>query len=164
MKYVISPSKLIALSFFLPSLFALLLIVVLEYWFGYHPCTLCIYERWSYFITMLTAMTLFFLEESNPFLVFFAITSLLSGTAVTLYHIGVESHIFTVEESCTIIYNNAHNIGNLYEQLATNEIVRCDAPKKLGGVYLTHLNLIYSLVSTFTGIFVYKRNANRSAN
>ncbi|ACT69319.1 disulfide bond formation protein, DsbB family [Neorickettsia risticii str. Illinois] len=67
-------------------------------------------------------------------------------------------------ENCAITYRDTLNIANLYEQIATNEIVRCDDPQKLLGIRLTYLNLLYSLGSALLVIFVCIKNESRSTN
>ncbi|KYH12443.1 disulfide bond formation protein B [Neorickettsia sp. 179522] len=161
---LLSPARLVAITLLVPSLLALLLAVILQYGFHYYPCTLCIYERWPYFISTLIAIGLLLMENGNRFLIYFAVASLFSGALITLYHIGVEMHLFTMPENCAITYRETLNITNLYEQITTNEIVRCDDPQKLLGIRLTYLNLLYSLGSAFLVIFACVRNENRSAN
>lgn len=104
------------------------------------------------------------MENGNRFLIYFAVASLFLGTLITLYHIGIEKHIFTMAENCATTYHDTLDIANLYEQIATNEIVRCDNPQKLLGIRLTYLNLLYSLGSALLVIFACIKNESRSAN
>ncbi|WP_049751169.1 disulfide bond formation protein B [Neorickettsia risticii] len=163
-KHLLSSTRLVAVTLLVPSLLALFLAVILQYGFHYYPCALCIYERWPYFVSTIIAIGLLLTENGNRFLIYFAVASLLSGTLITLYHIGIEMHIFTMAENCAITYRDTLNIANLYEQIATNEIVRCDDPQKLLGIRLTYLNLLYSLGSALLVIFVCIKNESRSTN
>ncbi|WP_038559201.1 disulfide bond formation protein B [Neorickettsia helminthoeca] len=152
--------KLVAFNLFLSSLFALVFAVILEYAFGYHPCTLCIYERWPYFIVLLISVRMLFLDEVTPLFFYLAIAALSAGALITLYHIGIEYHLFIKEESCSITYHNIHEIDSLHKQLISNEIVRCNTPQTVFGIRLTHINLLYSMLSITVTLFIHRRYAS----
>lgn len=77
--------------------------------------------------------------------------------ALSIYHIGVEYHVFRIAENCGISYDRIDDIGVLYDQIASNKIVRCDVEQTLFAIPLSQLNLLYSIFVIVIGYLLNKK-------
>ena len=137
---------------FIISLLSLLIALYIEFFLGYKPCKLCIYQRIPY----LVAIFLTFLGISYSknliwlyalLLIFFS-SFLLSG-----YHLGIEQEIFKEFSGCT---GNSLNITDKDEllKLLNSEVNSCkNVDFKIFGLSLASINL---LISFFIFILIFK--------
>lgn len=78
------------------ALFPLLLVYILEYFFGVEPCKLCIYERIPFFVVgFLPTIFVFDRTKAQAFKGFFVVLmSILCNVALSFYHWGIENKWF----------------------------------------------------------------------
>ena len=130
---------------FVFSLLSLLIALYIEFYLGYSPCKLCIYQRIPYliaiFITFLgisyykNLIWLYFL------LIIFFLSFLLSG-----YHFGIEQEIFKEFSGCT---GNSINIIDKNEllKLLNSEVNTCkNVDFKIFGLSLATINFLLSFI------------------
>ena len=128
---------------FIISLLSLLIALYIEFFLGYSPCKLCIYQRIPY----LVAIFLSFLGISYSknlvwlyalLLIFFS-SFLLSG-----YHFGIEQEIFKEFSGCT---GNSLNIIDKNEllKLLNSEVNSCkNVDFRILGLSLATINFLLS--------------------
>ena len=130
---------------FIISLLSLLIALYIEFFLGYSPCKLCIYQRIPY----LVAIFLAFLGINYPknliwlyslLLIFFS-SFLLSG-----YHLGIEQGIFKEFSGCT-----GDSLGiidkNELLKLLNSEVNSCkNVDFRIFGLSLATINFILSSV------------------
>ena len=130
---------------FIISLLSLLIALYIEFFLGYRPCKLCIYQRIPY----LVAIFLAFLGINYPknliwlyslLLIFFS-SFLLSG-----YHLGIEQGIFKEFSGCT-----GDSLGiidkNELLKLLNSEVNSCkNVDFRIFGLSLATINFILSSV------------------
>jgi len=114
---------------------------ILEYFLQLIPCVLCLIERWIHFSVFILAF-LYILYKKNWFfdIVFFGI---IVNILTTIYHIGIELHIF--ESSC-----DSFKIINI-DKISSS----CAIPQYFITIKLTFWNIFYCVIEIFT-IFLYK--------
>lgn len=121
-----------------------------QYVGGLEPCELCLLERWPYYIGIpLLAVAVVGRRRPIVTVPVFTIVALLfsAGTAVAVYHVGVEQHWFAGPTACTDPLTEATSIEALKAQLMALQPVRCDVVQwSLFGVSLAGWNLIFSAV------------------
>ena len=145
---------------FVFSLLSLLIALYIEFYLGYSPCKLCIYQRIPYliaiFITFLgisyykNLIWLYFL------LIIFFLSFLLSG-----YHFGIEQEIFKEFSGCT---GNSINIIDKNEllKLLNSEVNTCkNVDFKIFGLSLATLNFLLSFVIFVLILKVIKNEKNK---
>ena len=142
------------------SLLSLLIALYIEFFLGYPPCKLCIYQRIPYliaiFITLLGisySKNLFWLY--TLLLVFFS-SFLLSG-----YHFGIEQEVFSEFSGCTTNYLNIIDKNELLKIL-NSEVNSCkNVDFKIFGLSLATINFLLSFIIFILILKVIKNEKNK---
>ncbi len=148
------------LSIFVISLLSLLIALYIEFFLGFKPCKLCIYQRIPYlvaifvtFLGMNYSKNLFWLYAL--FLIFF------SSFALSGYHFGIEQEIFKEFSGCT---SNSLNITDKNELLKSlnSQINSCkNVDFRIFGLSLATINFLLSFVILIIILIVIKNEKNR---
>ena len=147
---------------FLVSLFALIFAYFVEYVLGYQPCNLCLIERIPYLLALIIIIINYKFNHLEKYLILLLIFVFLTGTLISLYHLGIEQGF--IEESPLCDLKNSSKIltkDELLHQLQEKMVSCKDVTFKIFGFSLTTLNLIISLLITiiFTKIYLgYEKN------
>ena len=139
------------------SILSILIALYIEFFLGYKPCKLCIYQRIPYvlaiFITFLGISYSKNLVWLYTLLIIFFSSFLLSG-----YHFGIEKEIFNEFSGCTVNSINVTDKDELLELLNSKVSTSC---KKVDftifGMSLASINLLLSLI-IFILIFIVINN------
>ena len=130
-----------------------------EYLANLQPCVLCLYQRIPYAVAiglMLLAIILRKHSQANLILFIAASVVFAVGSAIAIFHIGVEQQLWQGTPECGNFINTA-SVEALRKQLLAQPIVRCDEVAwSLFGISMTGYNflisaslLLYSLVIVF---------------
>lgn len=150
----LSLKQLCALLFLLATFF-LGLAFIIEYFFKFPPCILCIYQRYAYFTLALFAGIGYFCQVNilRQLFLWMCIVSLFFGATVALYHSGVERHIFAKPTECSteveqkVVMSEADIRAQLTE---SNQMPSCDIIMfAFLGLSLANINAIFSLLISF---------------
>ena len=116
------------------------------------PCELCLLQRKVYYIGIPLALVVAFVvsrELPRPVVIgglgLLAIVMLV-GTAIAVYHSGVEWKFWPGPQDCTGDITNFGGAGGLLDKMQSTSIVRCDQPQRFLGVSLANCNVVISLV------------------
>jgi disulfide bond formation protein DsbB len=139
---------------------SLLSAVYIEYVLNIRPCTLCLYQRVPYIISIFICFFGYNYYKNLYWLILliivFIISSFLSG-----YHVGIENNIFKEFSGCT---GNNLNITDKLELLKSlnNSMPNCkNVDFKLMGLSLATINFIISIVIIFISIKCFINEKNR---
>ena len=127
-----------------------------EYLANLQPCVLCIYQRIPYAVAIgLMLLTIILRKHSQANLILFIAASVVFavGSAIAIFHIGVEQQLWQGTPECGNFINTA-SVEALRKQLLAQPIVRCDEVAwSLFGISMAGYNflistslLLYSLV------------------
>ena len=148
------------LIIFIFSLLSLIIALYIEFFLGYSPCKLCIYQRMPYliaiFITFLGRSYYKNLIWLYALLLIFFSSFLLSG-----YHFGIEQGVFNEFSGCT---GNSLNITDKNEllKLLNTEVNSCkNVDFKIFGLSLASINLLLSFLIFVLVIGKIKNEKNR---
>jgi disulfide bond formation protein DsbB len=125
--------------------------LLFEHFGGLAPCELCLYERWPYYAVVTLAIVALLTGNAAAMRGILALSFLLfaAGTALAVYHVGVELHWFAGPTACTGAGTGAQTIDELRAQLLGRQPVNCDEPAwKMAGISLAGWNAIVSLALT----------------
>ena len=145
---------------FIISMLSLMIALYIEFYLGYSPCKLCIYQRIPYLI----AIFLTFLGISyskNLFwlyalLLIFFFSSLLSG-----YHVGIEREIFEEFSGCTGSSLNIIDKNELLK-LLNSKVNSCkNVDFQIFGLSLATINFLLSFIIFILILKVIKNEKNR---
>ncbi len=149
---------------------ALLFAYIVQYFFNFTPCNLCLLERKPFFVILiLTALLEIFLALTNAkqmtkikyqkWVFFICIAALMINCLLSLYHVGVEKKLFAEPTSCSSsTLNQYYNIDDLKNAISNAKIARCSDPAYiLPFLSMAMLNFIYCLFLTIICIFIYNQ-------
>ena len=133
------------------SIFSLLSAIYIEHILEVRPCTLCLYQRIPYLISIFICF-FGFNYPNNLFYIFsliliFILSSMLSG-----YHVGIENNLFKEFSGCTSGNLNILNKYDLLKNLKDTMPSCKEVNFKFSGFSLATINLVISIVITFLSI------------
>ena len=138
------------------SIIALVSAFFIEYILGYQPCNLCVLERIPY----LLAIIIFFLNYKffllERFFILLLTIIFLAGTALSLYHLGIEQGF--IQESLVCDLKSGSNLlskEEILKQLQEKSVSCKDVTFKIFGLSLTSYNILISLLITFSSAKIY---------
>ena len=145
---------------FIISLLSLLIALYIEFFLGYRPCKLCIYQRIPYLIAIfLTFLGIIYSKKSiwlYALLLIFFSSFLLSG-----YHLGIEQEVFKEFSGCT---GNSLNIMDKTEllKILKSQVNSCkNVDFRIFGLSLATINFLLSTVILILILKVIKNEKNK---
>jgi disulfide bond formation protein DsbB len=133
-----------------------------QYIGGLQPCTLCLYQRWPWWIaSALAILALLLIRERNvtQFLSGLGALVILAGTGIALYHVGVEQHWWAGPTACSGTAGSAQTLEALRAQIFAAPVVRCDEiPWSLFGISMAGYNVLVSLATGIGILCLLRRN------
>ena len=145
---------------FIISLLSLLIALYIEFFLGYKPCKLCIYQRIPYLI----AIFLTFLGRSylkNLIWLYALLLIFFSSILISGYHFGIEQEIFNEFSGCV---GNSLNIIDKNEllKLLNSEVSSCkNVDFRIFGLSLATINFLLSFSIFILIIKVIKNEKNK---
>ena len=145
---------------FIISLLSLLIALYIEFFLGYKPCKLCIYQRIPYliaiFLTFLGRSYLKNLIWLYALLLIFFSSFLLSG-----YHFGIEQEIFKEFSGCTGDSIDVIDKNELLK-LLNSDLNRCkNVDFRIFGLSLATINFLLSFLIFILILKVIKNEKNK---
>ena len=145
---------------FIISLFSLLMALYIEFFLGYSPCKLCIYQRIPYLVAIfLTFLGINFSKNLiwlYTLLIVFFSSFMLSG-----YHVGIEQEIFDEFSGCT---GGSLNITDKNEllKLLNSKVNSCkNIDFRIVGFSLATINFLLSFIIFILILKVFKNEKNK---
>ena len=148
------------ITIFVISLLSLLIALYIEFFLGYRPCKLCIYQRIPYLISIF--LTFLGINYSKNLIWLYALLlTFFSSFLLSGYHLGIEQEIFKEFSGCT---GNSLNIIDKNEllKLLNSEIKSCkNIDFRIFGLSLATINFLLSFVIFVLILKVIKNEKNR---
>ena len=144
------------------SIIALISAFFIEYILGHQPCNLCILERIPYFLAIIVILLNYKFIEFEKFFILFLTIIFLFGTALSLYHLGIEQGL--IQESLVCDLKSGSNLlskEEILKQLQEKSVSCKDVTFKMFGLSLTSYNILISILITFSAgkiYFNYEKN------
>ena len=155
---LVQPRGALALAA-LASATALAAAFIGQYGFELQPCVLCVYQRWPYVIVNALSVIALGLHGrklgrklATGALLVSALT-LVTGTGIAAYHVGVEQHWWAGSEGCAGTGGTAQTLEALRAQIMATPVTRCDEVAfSLFGVSMAGYNVLFSFgLALYTG-------------
>ena len=143
------------------SIIVLVIVYVLQYFFGMIPCDMCIKERYPYYLIGIFATINFFINSNHLIKTLIIKLSIIStaffGVLYSIYHVGIERKFWVGTSECSS-QNTALDIETLSAQIMNMPIIRCDEPTLLfNSISIAELNVLaMTLLLIFNIIVLYK--------
>lgn len=129
---------------------------------GLEPCTLCLYQRWPWWIAgglALLALALLRERRLSRALAALGALAVLAGAGIAAYHVGVEQRWWQGPSACSGTAA-AQTLEELRAQIFAAPVVRCDeVPWSLFGVSMAGYNLLISLGAGLAALALLRRTA-----
>ena len=149
---MVKNSKNLLIKFiFLVSIIALVSAFFIEYILGHQPCNLCILERIPYFLAVIIILFNYKFIQFEKFFILLLTIVYLSGTGLSLYHLGIEQGL--IQESLVCDLKSGSNLlskEEILEQLKEKSASCKDVTFKIFGLSLTSYNILISLLITIS--------------
>ena len=129
----------------------------IEYILGHKPCSLCLYERIPYFLSILLIAKILFFNGYEKIILLILFFIFVASSILAFYHFGIEQGFFSETLICEA-KNQTENLSKeqLLEQLKINSISCKDVSFRIFGLSLAAINVILSLILSviFTKLFM----------
>ena len=145
---------------FIISLLSLLTALYIEFFLGYKPCKLCIYQRIPYLIAIF--LTFLGISYSKNFIWLYALLLIFfSSFLLSGYHLGIEQEIFEEFSGCT---------GNSLDIIDKNELLKMlnsqlnsckNVDFRIFGLSLAAINFLLSSLILILILKVIKNEKNK---
>ena len=135
---------------------------ILEFFYNFPPCELCIYQRIPYFFIICICIISFFMEYKN--IHFYSIFFLFfTSFLIASFHSLVERGIVEYSSACTSSVENFESIEDLRMHLDSVPLTKCDEILfSVMGFSLANINTIISLsLVLFNIYFVWRLYGSR---
>ena len=142
------------------SFFSLLIALYIEFYLGYEPCKLCIYQRIPYLIAIFITF-LGISYSKNLIWLYTLLLVFLSSFLLSGYHFGIEKEIFKEFSGCT---GNSVDIIDKNEllKLLNSEVKSCkNVDFTIFGLSLASINLLLSFAIFILTLKVLKNEKNK---
>jgi disulfide bond formation protein DsbB len=123
--------------------------LISQYWGGLVPCELCLLQRWPWAVAIIISLIAIAVGSRSalPWVALLLAAVFAVGSALALYHVGVEKHWFAGPNACTGTATAADTVEALKARILGQTPVRCDEPAwSLWSISLAGWNLLASLV------------------
>ena len=136
--------------------------LIIEYWLGYEPCKLCLYQRIPYFLAILLIIKIFFFKKYEKITLLILFLLFVGSAALAFYHFGIEQGFFNESLTCTAPdLLKTLSKEQLLEQLKQSSVSCKDVGFKILGLSLATINIIFSFILSviFSTLFMnYEKN------
>src|SRR6516162_253678 len=122
---------------------------VSQYRGGLAPCELCLLQRWPWTAAIAISLIAIIVASRSAlrWVALLLVMVFAVGSALALYHVGVEKHWFVGPNACTGTATAADTVEALKARILGQAPVRCDEPAwSLWSISLAGWNLLASLV------------------
>ena len=145
---------------FIISLLSLLIALYIEFFLGYPPCKLCIYQRIPYLIAIFITF-LGISYSKNLFWLYALLLVFFSSFLLSGYHFGIEQEVFKEFSGCT---GNSLDIIDKNEllKILNSEVNSCkNVDFKIFGLSLATINFLLSFIIFILILKVIKNEKNK---
>ena len=151
--------------FFFAVSAAVLATVFISQSFGFHPCKLCIWQRWPYTVAGVLSLLLIFAAKNKNItttLLLLLVLTFLGGAGIALFHAGVEYGWWEFHSDCTSDLAKATSAEDFLERLKAAPVVRCDERVPfLFGMTMAFYNTLLSCGLTILALIaLYSQRSN----
>jgi disulfide bond formation protein DsbB len=142
----------------------------IDWLLGFDPCILCIYARIPYGILLVLSLigakitNDIRIEKFTPYLLSMMIITVLAGLSISIYHTGVERHLWEATSHCSPNISLAENttLEEFRKQLDNAKIGDCSKPAfYVFGLSLAEANIILNFVFMIYFIMLFKKHLTK---
>ena len=145
---------------FIISLLSLLIALYIEFFLGYSPCKLCIYQRIPYLIAIF--LTFLGISYSKNLVWLYALLLIFFfGVILSGYHFGIEQEIFKEFSGCAVNSMNIIDKNELLKSLNTESNSCKNVDFRILGLSLATINFLLSFIIFILILKVIRNEKNK---
>ena len=130
---------------FISSVLILISVFIIEYFFGYQPCNLCVIERFPYALAIIILFLNYNFKKDQIFYSVLLMLVFLFSTLISIYHFGIEQGFIAESMVCSSENLNLITKEDILNSLQELRISCKDVAFKIFGLSLTTYNIFISL-------------------
>ena len=156
----IKNANLLNLFFLFSSLIILAIVYYLEFFLGYKPCELCVYQRFPYFIIIFLSISYILINniKMKKITFLFYILIFFSSFIISSYHFGIENNFWASLTECKTNSEKITDSNDIKNYLLNKDYVSCsDVLFKFFGISLAGYNILISFILFFISIIGFKK-------
>lgn len=159
--FYISNSVIIVRTLIFAAFFALSSGFVAEHFFKLQPCSLCLYQQYTFMsiciVGCVASLASFFKAHSKKVSLLLAILFLINA-GIALYQVAVEQRWVEPPTQCKSKKLAGNSIEELREELLNTDVVRCDQVQwSFLGISMAGYNVLYCLFWSLLAFYFLKR-------
>ena len=131
---------------FILSFLILTSALIIEYVFGYQPCSLCLIERIPYGLSIIILLLNFLFKKNHLFYSVLLMLIFLFSTIISIYHLGIEQGLLVESSICTSQYLDLITKEQVLNSLKELNISCKNVAFKIFGLSLTTYNILASIL------------------
>ena len=143
---------------FISSVLILISVFIIEYFFGYQPCNLCVIERFPYALAIIILFLNYNFKKDQIFYSVLLMLVFLFSTLISIYHFGIEQGFIAESMVCLSENLNLITKEDILNSLQELRISCKDVAFKIFGFSLTTYNMIMSTIMFIISIKIYLMN------
>ena len=143
-------NNVILVIIFFIILLSIISALIIEYTLGHKPCSLCLYERVPYFLSVLLIIKIFFFKKYEKITLLILFLVFISSSLLAFYHFGIEQDFFSESFACNVEnQSNTLSKEQLLKKLNQNVVSCKNVTFRILGLSLATINTILSVVLSF---------------
>ena len=140
-------NNIILIIIFFIILLSIISALIIEYALGHKPCSLCLYERVPYFLSILLLIKILLFKKYEKITLFILFLIFTASAVLAFYHFGIEQGFFSESFVCKVgDLSGTLSKEQLLEQLNKNSISCKDVSFRVLGLSLATINTISSII------------------
>ena len=134
--------------------------LIIEYVFGYQPCSLCLIERIPYGLSIIILLLNFLFKKDQVFYSVLLMLIFLFSAIISIYHLGIEQDLLEESSICT-----SQNLDLITKEQILNSLkelnISCkNVAFKIFGLSLTTYNILASILMFVLSAKIYLLSKN----
>lgn len=133
-----------------------------QYGMGWHPCELCLLQRYPYAAIIVLGAAGFLVrsERTMRYMVWFCVALLLLDAAIAFYHAGVEWGIFKGPDACSADSAGGKTLEQMRAEILGAPLVTCaQAMAYIFGLSLAAWNALLAFCAALATVFLLRKAA-----
>jgi len=138
--------NIILIIIFFIILLSIISALIIEHTLGHQPCSLCLYERIPYFLSILLLIKILLFKKNEKITLLILSLVFVGSSTLAFYHFGIEQGFFSESLVCKAEdLSKILSKEQLLEQLKQNSVSCKDVSFRILGLSLAAINTIFSL-------------------
>ena len=140
-------NNIILIIIFFIILLSIISALIIEYALGHKPCSLCLYERVPYFLSILLLIKILLFKKYEKITLFILFLIFTASAVLAFYHFGIEQGFFSESFVCKVgDLSGTLSKEQLLEQLNKYNISCKEVSFRVLGLSLATINTILSIM------------------